>query len=976
MQPAKKRPTLVRLPLIVAMLGCLYGTQALAQDAQTEEEAAQTSQEETSNQSRDGKSLGTITVTGSLLRRDEYESASPIHVITPESNTAAGQIEVAEFLQQSSIAAGSTQISNQFSGFVTEGGIGTQTLSLRGMGANRSLVLLNGSRPGPAGTRGQVGAFDLNVIPSIILQKVEVLKDGSSSIYGSDAVAGVANLITRKNISRPEVHVAFRIPQHGGGEVYDISGLTGWTFSNGSISLAANYYQQRAVKVKDRDFFRCPRDNYWDDYGNALYREDRSILAGTQWEGCIGSIYNAVDDALTGVRYVPSTDGSTVGLISGYRPNVNTTYANSAQASTTQVLYGAWQEAGDIVSKNSRASIYGSADFSFQNGLNWTAELLLNQRKTESRRFRQFFPVIGGATAPVSAYRYANDPTFEAPVPSGVAMPIMPFASNTDITVDYYYVNTGLDGNLPFSNWTWKSNVSFSRSKGTYGSLVIDRTSSGDVRYSDDAPVLNYFDPGFLDGSRMAELVATIGRWDEGVTTYDQLVFNAVATGDLFELPAGTVGAAIGAEYRRYSIDDQPGILSRTGQLWGQSSANVTKGEDNVKELFAEVEVPLLKGLPGVESLSLNMSARAFDYDSLADTDNVWKLGLNWQIIPSLRARASLGTSFRAPGLYELYLGNQSAFVNQSSIDPCIRWGESSNEYVQANCAAAGIPNDYTGGASSATVVTGGGAGVLKPEHSRAFTAGLVWTPAFAPINVAFDYFKYEVLDQISELTAGNILSGCYTAQVYPNDFCTRFTRNSPTDATAPNAITLVNASYININKQVVRGYDLQMNYENSFAAGKLTLNAAFTYLLDDIEQTFSSSAASGYESTNWAGNIARPKTVGGISASFKRNDWTYSWSMDYVGSSRAIFSNPQVTYYGYQNAWRDIALASRLYHSLSVGYGADKWSVLAGVRNVFDTTPPNISSGPVTRYGNISAFATQYDWLGRSAFVRFNYKF
>ena len=130
------------------------------------------------------------------------------------------------------------------------------------------------------------------------------------------------------------------------------------------------------------------------------------------------------------------------------------------------------------------------------------------------------------------------------------------------------------------------------------------------------------------------------------------------------------------------------------------SSAVTTKGDDNVKEIFAEAEVPLLKGKPMFESLSLNLSARAFDYASVHDDDFVWKAGLSWQINPTVRLRATKGTSFRAPGLYELYLGNLSGFLAQTSIDPCLKWGESNNDFLKANCAAAGIPADYnaTGG--------------------------------------------------------------------------------------------------------------------------------------------------------------------------------------------------------------------------------------------------------------------------------------
>src|SRR5690606_5725885 len=162
---------------------------------------------------------------------------------------------------------------------------------------------------------------------------------------------------------------------------------------------------------------------------------------------------------------------------------------------------------------------------------------------------------------------------------------------------------------------------------------------------------------------------------------------NALATGELFDMPAGTVGAAFGAEYRRFGMDDQPSDLEAGGKLWGQSSAVDTVGKDHVKEIFTEFEVPLLKGKPGFEALTFNMSARMFDYASVGDSDYVWKTGLSWQINPTVRLRATKGTSYRAPGLYELYLGNLSGFQSQLAIDPCIDWGQSQNDFIRANCA-------------------------------------------------------------------------------------------------------------------------------------------------------------------------------------------------------------------------------------------------------------------------------------------------
>lgn len=976
----KRQSALARLPLVTALLGCLYGPLAIAQaqDQTLDKAPAATAEKaETKKVAKtDAPVLERVTVTGSLLKTLQYDSASPVQVITADISATIGQFDTAEMLQKSSVASGSTQINHQFAGFVIEGGTGVQTVSLRGIGAQRTLVLLDGRRPGPAGTRGQVGAFDLNVIPSAILQRVEILKDGSSSIYGSDAVAGVVNLITRRSVDRPTVTVSASVPFESGGEQYSISAANGWNFDKGSVVVAAEWFKHGSLTYGDRDFLGCSRDLIRDASGNLIDREDHSILAGTELAGCNELYANTVIDAVFGTRYIPSPNGVTIGLIPGYRPRANRTYANSPQAYYEDVLNFDFMDRQQIVNTQERKSVYASSDFSFGN-VDWHTQLLYNNRTTEARGFRQFFPLVGGATAIFPGYGYSDNPTYRSPVRSGIAQPVIPFTSDQNIDVDYYYIATGLEGEFSGDKgWTWSLDASYSDSEGKYSGLGIVASRTGDLNYTDIAPTLDYFSPGILSGARMNELVSALGEWHTGTTTYTQGVLNGVVSGELFELPAGPVAAAFGAEYRRFSIDDQPSELSRNGDLWGQSSAQVTKGDDSVKEAFGEIEIPLLAGKPGFESLSINASARVFDYASVDGSDSVWKIGMNWQITPSLKLRATNGTSFRAPGLYELYLGDQTGFLSQLAIDPCIQWGESTNDNIRANCAAQGIPDTYAGGAASATIVSGGGAGVLKSETSKGFTAGIVFSPTFANFSISLDYFKFLINDQISQLGAGSIIGGCYSAAVFPNAFCNLFDRNASNHPTAPFAISEVRDSYLNVNKQSVRGYDMMFNHESEWRIGKLEVEGQLTYATEAYELLFSTDEPSGFETDDRLGTIGNPRLVGNIRTALKRGDWAYTWFMNYVGGTEAIGLSETTTYFGFPNAVRDIRAESRLYHGVSVLYNQDNWSLLAGIENLFDAEPPTLSTGAATRYGNVSAFATQYDLYGRTGYIRFNYKF
>ena len=966
---------------IAACLGLgLISAPVLAQDA--EEEVVETPEgveveEVVVDESSETEDR--ISVTGSLIRRDEFNSTSPILVITAETQAQLGQVDTAEFLQKSSIAAGSTQINNQFAGFVVEGGTGVNTVSLRGLGAQRTLVLLNGRRPGAAGTRGEVGAFDLNVIPSSIIQRVEILKDGASSIYGSDAVAGVANIITRRSVDRPELTVRASVPFNPGGETYDVSGAYGWNFDRGSIVVAGEWQLREELMTNDRGFLSCSQDLYTDIEGNNIDREDRSITAGKDLFGCRNLYANTGIDALFGDRYIPSPDGTTIGLIPGYRPRDNGTYAGGGQAYYEDVLNFDFYNA-TAINRQERTSLYGSSDFSLDlfGGTQWNTEWLYTRRETEARGWRQFFPLTGGATALIPIYGYANSPEFITPVPSGIAQPVMPYPSNTDVKVDYYYVATGLEGDLGIGdNWTWSLNTSYSYSDGDYTRNSIVASRSGDVRFDDTAPQVDYFSPGILSGDNMDQLINAVGVEHTGNTVYDQFVLTGIATGNLFDLPAGPVGAAVGAEYRWFSIDDQPSEFSRGGDLWGESSALVTKGSDDVTELFAEIEVPLIAGAPFAESITFNGSARVFDYKS-AGSDSVWKAGLNWQVTPSVRIRGSKGTSYRAPALYELFLGDQTAFVGQLSIDPCIEWGESTNEFIRDNCASAGIPADFTGGTSSATIVSGGGAGVLEPEKSDAFTAGFILTPTFINASLAVDYFEIEVRDQIAQLSGGAILGGCYGAPIYPNAFCdlfTRFPSNAPTNALA---VDTVRASYLNVDLQTTQGIDATVRYDRDFSFGSLLFESNATWIFEDIQQLFDPSLASGFESNDLNTLVGRPKMVANGRLAFTSGDFTYTWGTNYVRrTSNEPNVNPVTTYFGFPNAQRDVVAERRFFHTFSVFYNQADWSVLVGVDNVFDAKPPTLSSSAgSSRRGNIPLGATQYPLRGRTAFARLNYRF
>lgn len=993
------RHALLRTTVISGLAALAFAPSALAQEATDVDE---------------------LVVTGSRIKSSAYTSASPIQVITGETQTLQGLVDTAEVLQRSSLASGSFQVNNQLTGFVTTGGPGVNTINLRGLGSNRNLVLLNGRRVGPAGTRGTVGPVDLNVIPQSVVNRIEILKDGASSIYGSDAIAGVTNIITNDRIDGGEVQIYGNMGEQRGGETFRINGTWGKTFDRGYLNISADYYEQKVLRREDRDDTACAADYLVDpatgqrvDYKNTEGgTKCYNLFANTLRTGSFGDLVYT----LPGITYPTAAQGNagsnaTIAVPAGFarsaRAGFPLTYPYAEQEDP---LYGR----ASILSPVKRYTIYATAGIDLTPNIEGYTEVLLNRRESAQYGVRQFFPTL--ATAWI-----LGNPNNPYGASLGSQLPIIPMKSDRAQTVDYARVLFGMKGDISglgfLDGWSWDAFVQHSRSDADYGVDVIynDRVlavttgalACDQTRITISGGQCSTIPTGIpltsqrvLAGNFNAAESAFLFGYEIGNTVYEQTQFEASMTGDLFQLPAGGVGTAIGVSYRKDRIDDQPGINERSGNFWGSSSAGRTRGGDTVKEVFAEFNVPVLSGVPFVEALDLTLSGRYTDYESYGSNET-YKVGLNWAIAPWLKIRASDGTSFRAPALYELYLANQTSFLGQTSVDPCIRYEESSNEFIRTNCAAAGVPQGYTAaGTSSATIVTGGGAGVLEAETSKARTIGIVFTPKQFDLSVAVDYFEIEVNDEVRQFGAANITSQCYSRQDYPNNpYCSLITR--ATGAT-PQILT-INNSYVNVASQKNRGIDLNIRYVNEFDFGRLQVEGEFTWQLEDKTQLLGSSTVEDFNGTTYG--YDGPDFTGNVNARFTKNDWTVFWGMNIIGkgSDTGYLGRDEFLSTRYSTTCRNSAgtvapcttlLASAataggltvigtpiLYkqytefymtHDLTLRKRMDKWTLQGGVQNLFDERPPAGSAGQF-RIG--TAALNGYDMVGRSVFLRAGYK-
>ena len=982
----------------VAIGALVVSGAAQAQDADGEsDEVLEIIDEAPQEEARQEK----IVVTGSLLARDEFSSSSPIQVITAEVATLEGLVDTAALLQGSSLASGSTQLNNTFQNFVTNGGVGTQTLDLRGCGDTRTLILVDGKRPGPSGTRGAVSALDLNVVPQSIISRVEILKDGASTIYGSDAVCGVVNIITRDSVDSPELNFSVTQPFEEGGEQYNISGAFGFELGdNADFTISAEYNLAEELDASQRDYLSCPRDLVRDpSTGRLIDRLNYSATATDPRNNCSNLYFNTALDIFNGGgRLVPSPEGTTIPTVygttvPGYRPRVGTGFLDNGQPYYEDILDSPILDNQDFIPRNENISIFGTADIEIA-GMSWDSEALFSRRTIDVEGWRQFFPIVGSAVNIAGnnpLYGYIGDPTYVNSA-NNVARPILPFPTVDTIEVDYTYLSSSLSGGFGvevLDGWSWKLDATYSLGEGTYGGSEILASKSGDwnldgvVDYNGDGvpdlvapPTIDLFDPGFLSGERTDELVAAIGGYQEGTTEYEQTTFTAVVAGEVFELPAGPVGLGLGAEYREFSIDDNPGELTQSGDIWGSSTAGPTKGTNSVTEVFAEVNVPIFKGQMLAEDVEFSGSVRAFEYD-LGGSDSIYKAGLNWQVNPLLRLRTSYGTSYRAPALFELFLQDQTGFLDQLQIDPCINWGEATNQNIRANCAAAGVPDDYAGGSGSAIVTTSGGGEDLEAESGSTFTAGIVFTPTFADLNIAIDYYEVEIEDQITGLSGAQIVGGCYGTNVFPNDFCDRLVRNGATGAADDYSIASVSAPILNVDSQEQSGLDLEVRYQKDFNFGELTVESSVNWAFERYINVFGSDFVSGISDNDFNGTIGYPSVVGDVNLRLDRGDWTYSWFTTFIGRQDdnrgdldVDYNDPQ-NYFGLEGQYKTFTEAT-WQHGASVRWSGDTWSITGGVRNIFDEAPPQVSDTGLTQFsaGNTPLGSTGYDIRGRRAFV------
>ncbi|KAK0332359.1 hypothetical protein LTR94_025206, partial [Friedmanniomyces endolithicus] len=675
------------------------------------------------------------------------------------------------------------------------------------------------------------------------------------------------------------------------------------------------------------------------------------------------------------------------------------------------------------ISPVTRASFSAFGGYDLTPHIEIFGELLYNRRESEQHSWRQLFPTV-----------YNAHPDF--PLGFGTySLPIILLNTDYDQQVDYYRGVAGARGVLNVGRgFDWEISAQYSRSEGTYGNnfFYADRVyatsgyhntygfasganltefqSTGCVSAwlttAASCPTggVNYFTTeALLNGELTPEEAEFIIGYEQGTTLYEHRYVEGVISGELFDLPAGPLGAALGFQLRKESIDDQPGEQAQAQNLWGQTAAGRTAGSDTIKEVFGELEIPVLRNLPLINSFNLNVSGR-YDHYSQGYSHFSPKVGAKFTPVEqfSLRAtysqgfraptfaennpassyagfssltppasfyrvRASKGTSFRAPALYELYLANQTSFLGQTVIDPCLNWGESTNADLRANCAADGIPEDYNaGGSSSATIIAGGGKNlgglIARDLAAQGARAIVVHYNSAATAEAARE--TTEIHNQVQQFGAANILSACYYSNNFANEgLCSLFTRGEAGTTREYQVLTVQN-SYVNVAEQMSEGLDLNARYRKEMAIGDLTLQARASYILDWTSQLRGED-----EPESLLEEIGYPDWTANVSVRFDRGDWTVYYNADIVPEvdNNRFYTSNTATYLG-ETVYYDRTAEFYMTHSVSLRKRFDDLTFQIGVNNIFDENAPLVSTG-ATRVGNVP-LTSQYDYVGRRAFV------
>jgi iron complex outermembrane recepter protein len=888
----------------------------------------------TAQEQGDTAKVERIEVTGSRIKRTDLESASPISVFSAEDIEAAGYPTLEKFVQSLPAVNGAAQGSN-----VNNGSNGSATVSLRGLGSGRTLVLINGRRT----------AFsDLNAIPMSFIERVEILRDGASTSYGSDAIAGVVNFITKRTFEGAEFVTQYDMTSEGDGETTKLAATIGTSTDKGNVVLALEYNNRNPIGQKDREYSRCPLAD--DGMGGAECFGSGTTAMGTWTSLEEGSIYKGyIVDPKTGLNRPlnPATDAYN--------------FATTSYMVTPQEVFSINAAAGYELTDNTRAFLEGGFT-------NRQSDQLMGPEGT-------FWGQIVPADHP-------NNPIGERLVINRRLTETGGRAFTQDFS-DYRMV-VGFEGLLE-NGWEWDVAYNYTRFVDTrvdFGRANPKRFARLTDQAACDEDALcpglwNPFSPNTLTPAQLDYAFLPNSPVVRGGTRQ----FMANLSGDLgdLELPAGRLQWAVGVEKRWEDYLFQPDGAALIGEIFSVAGEK-TEGAYDVKEAYLEINAPLLADLPGADYLGFTAAIRSSKY-SFLDSESTTKFGIEYKPFEGLLFRATRADGFRAPSISELFAPQQES--NLAYNEPCTEYGlpgATQSAIVKANCAADGLPADFklTSNQSSSLV---GGNPELNPEESESLTVGVVYTPAFIEnFSIALDYFDIEITNGIGTAGTSNIINGCYESANFSSSLCTLLIGAAEVDRipypTSPRrdvlgAMAGILVTNANLSTFETSGIDFDASYAFDLGSGRMKLRVDGTYLSEYKYTPFEGESpvklAGFYGEDQWETSVAAfAEWRTNFTAAYSADNWSASWTARYMSGT----DDETVADLATSTNTRNHA-PSVVYHDVQGSYFIDQYTFTFGVRNLFNKLPVY-----TTNNADMNTISPSYDLAGTYLYGRVVVKF
>lgn len=934
-----------------------------------------------------------VQVTGSRIRSAEAMSSAPIQVVDSAAIDASGSLNIQDLLLENP-AFGTPAISRTNSNFNTASA-GVATVDLRNLGSNRTLVLVNGRRY-VSGVPGS-SAVDLNTIPSQFIERVEIMTGGASSVYGSDAVAGVVNFVLKDDFEGIEFEGQYGESSEGDDESRQFNFTSGLSSSDGKghAMFHLGYSDQGAVFSRDRDRSAV------DQFSGIFFEDDPVANPGSVFDAVSPFLssfppqgrFSAGDETFTfndanTLQNSFSTNGGDGVAANGFnRSGVRTIaipterylfasngsyelsdkhsffYEGTYAATTTVSELEPFPFASDDIYANGQVpiefnvngeilrnafvpdDIYNAATDTDGDGMRdiFFAKRLSDIGNRGARAERDTFRLALGFQGEIAdgwfydTY-YVYGKTKEQQV-SGGLVNVQSFRQGLEAVID----SQDLDGDGI-----------------TDEAICIDATARG----FNCAPVDIY---GFNSLSQGA--IDFVSAPSSLSTSVEQEIIGGNISGDLFDLPAGMVGIAAGFEYREEFSRSEFDALQQAGLNAG-NAIPATEGSFDVTEYYVEANIPVL------DSVTMNAAVRLSDYSTVGNTES-WNVGIDWEVMDSLRLRATRARSTRAPNIDELFSPPSQTFPSGLN-DPCLGVTNSgggaagdacrTDVGVTTNIASNG---EFTLNQSDLQGISGFNRGNqdLKEEVGDSVTVGLVFTPEnlISGLDITLDYFDIEITDAIVSTPRQFILDQCYGGG--DTSFCDFVTRRSaPSGNNSAGSLEFIDSGVSNSGGLGTEGVDLTLTYSTDIGPGAFRTRLAYTYLIDGY-----SIPLPGADKDEFAGEIGASEHKANWNFGYKLNDFDFNWSLTYIGA--ADFDDQFLS--GFGIAPGGVGIGSVTYHDVQASYHiSDSTELYAGASNLFDKEPPRILSGVSGSSTGTETDAGTYDPIGQSFYIGFRSKF